>query len=219
MPGSLFLTNSYHYLNYFADLINNKTPCRLISYTDDFVIMHKKPFTQLQLALFKDRLESEGLKLNEVKTRLVNMSKQRSEFDFLGYNFKKVPCFWRNGHWYLKVQPSKKSQMKFKETIRKVVKHRTSKTLEQLIDEVNPIILGWDNYFSQCGYPQRVFFKMDWFVVGRFYRWSKRLSQRSQQVSGTGCVENTPEKRFRVFRCAKGWHCEGCIVKKQNRAG
>jgi len=31
---------------------------------------------------------------------------------------------------------------------------------------VNPIILGLKNYLLQCGYPQKVFFMMDWLVSG-----------------------------------------------------
>jgi len=169
------------YLNDLCILINTKTPCRMISYADDFVIMHKRPFTGEQLSWFSKMVESEGLTFNENKTRVVNMNKRRAEFDFLGFNFKQVPCFWKKGRWYLKIQPSKKSQKKFKDKIRSIVKHRTSKTLEALIAEVNPIIVGWKNYFVRCGYPKRVFYKMDWFIVGRFYRWAKRLSQRSSK--------------------------------------
>ena len=63
-------------------------------------------------------------------------------------------------------------------SIRQIVKHRTSRTLDELIAKVNPIIRGWYNYFHGIGYPRQVFFKLDWFIAGRFYRWAKRLSQR-----------------------------------------
>lgn len=169
------------YLNDFNILINTRTPCRMISYADDFVIMHRKPFTEEQLSWFRKIVEAEGLLLNEKKTRVVDTGKQLAEFDFLGFNFKRVPDFWKKGWWYLKVQPSKKSQKKFKANIRTIVKHRTTKTLGRLIADVNPIIEGWKNYFIRCGYPKQVFSKMDWFVVGRFYRWAKRLSQRSSK--------------------------------------
>ena len=82
---------------------------------------------------------------------------------------------------YVKVQPSKKSMKRFKDRIRQIVKHRTPLTLEQLIDQVNPIIRGWRNYFAAAGYPRQVFFKLDWFVCARFYRWSRRLSQRGSK--------------------------------------
>lgn len=187
------------YLNDFSAMINTKTPCRMISYADDFVILHKQPFTEVQLAWFRGRLEAEGLRLNEAKTQLVNMRVQRSEFDFLGFTFKKVPCYWKKGHWYLKVQPSKKSQRKFKDAIRQIVKHCTSRRLEQLIELVNPIIRGWKNYFSQCGYPQRVFFKMDWFTVGRFYRWAKRLSQRSSKCLAPDALKTLRKNGLEFF--------------------
>ena len=58
------------YLNDFSELINTKTPCRLISYADDFVILHKEPFTEEQLAWFKGKLEIEGLRLNEAKRNM-----------------------------------------------------------------------------------------------------------------------------------------------------
>ena len=61
------------------------------------------------------------------------------------------------------------------------MKHRTPLILEQLIGQVNPLIRGWRNYFSGVGYPRQVFFKLDWFVCARFYRWSRRLSQRGSK--------------------------------------
>ncbi|PIP05143.1 MAG: hypothetical protein CO012_08510 [Syntrophobacterales bacterium CG_4_8_14_3_um_filter_49_14] len=187
------------YLNDFSELINAKTPCRMISYADDFVILYGKPYTAVQQEWIKHKLEEEGLTLNERKTRMVDMGMQRAEFDFLGYNFKRVPCFWKKGRWYIKVQPSKKSQKKFKDAIRDIVKHRTSKRLDELIEAVNPIIRGWKNYFAQCGYPKSVFFKMDWFVVGRFYRWAKRLSQRSSKCLTPDALKILRQKGLELF--------------------
>lgn len=197
------------YLNDFSQLINTKTPCRMISYADDFVVLSKKPFTGVQRAWIREKLEAEGLRLNEAKTQVVDMSRRRSGFDFLGFNFKKVPCFWKKGHWYIKVQPSKKSQEKFKDAIRKIVKHSTSKKLEQLIEAVNPIIRGWKNYFSQCGYPQRVFFKMDWFVVGRFYRCAKRLSQRSSKCLAPDALKILRKKGLELFAAPRAGTVKG----------
>lgn len=150
----------------------------MISYADDFVILHRKPYTERQVEWFKEKLASEGLTINEDKTRVVDMSQHRAEFDFLGFIFKIAASPWSKSRLYLQVQPSRKSQQRFKAAIWDIVKHRTSLTLGQLIAKVNPIVRGWRNYFNSCGYPTRIFFKMDWFVVARFYRWSKRLSQR-----------------------------------------
>jgi len=199
------------YLNDFSELINAKTPCRMISYADDFVILYGKPYTAVQQEWIKGKLEEEGLTLNESKTKMVDMKMQRAEFDFLGYNFKKIPDFRKKGRWYMKVQPSRKSRKKFMDAIRSIVKHRTSKVLDELIDAVNPVIRGWRNYFAQCGYPKRVFFKMDWFVVGRFYRWAKRLSQRRSKCLAPDAWKILRQKGLELFVVTKSRAVKGAV--------
>ena len=191
------------YLNDFSDLINTRTPCRMVSYADDFVILNRQPFTQRQIRWFRSKLAHEGLTVNEAKTHVVNMGRHRAEFDFLGFNFKMAPCRFKQGHCYMKLQPAKKSQMKFKNTIRGIVKHRTSRNLEKLIAAVNPVIRGWRNYFSQCGYPKHVFFKMDWFVVARFYRWSRRLSQRRSKRLAPDALKTLITEGLELFAAPK----------------
>ncbi len=165
------------YLNDFCRTIAKYTPCQIITYADDFVILHKRRFTRRQRDWFETRLQGEGLTINREKTRVVDMGELGAGFDCLGFTLKRVKGFYRHTR-YVKIQPSKKSQRKFKDAIRQIVKHRTARTLDELVAHVNPITRGWRNYFEGVGHPRRVFFKMDWFTVGRFYRWSRRLSQR-----------------------------------------
>ena len=188
------------YLNDFSNLITTRTPCRMISYADDFVILHRQPYTERQVQWFKEKLALEGLTINEAKTRVVDMRKQKAEFDFLGFTFKMVASRWPNGSPYLRVEPSKKSQERFKAAIRDIVKHRTSLTLNELIAKVNLIVRGWRNYFNSCGYPNRIFFKMDWFVVARFYRWANRLSQRRSKCLTPDPLKKLMQKGLELFR-------------------
>ena len=111
----------------------------------------------------------------------------------------------------MKVQPSRKSRKKFMDAIRSIVKHRTSKVLDELIDAVNPVIRGWRNYFAQCGYPKRVFFKMDWFVVGRFYRWAKRLSQRRSKCLAPDAWKILRQKGLELFVVTKSRAVKGAV--------
>jgi RNA-directed DNA polymerase len=74
---------------------------------------------------------------------------------------------------YIEIAPSRKSQKKFKEAIREIVKHRTSATLEVLVARVNRITRGWKNYFGKVGYPRKIFFKLDWFGVISLVRQAK----------------------------------------------
>jgi RNA-directed DNA polymerase len=168
------------YLNDFCKLIEEKTPGRIITYADDFVILSKQAYTAEQLEWVERRLQREGLTLNKDKTHCVDMSKEGQEFDFLGFNFKRVRSFYGKST-YIEIAPSRKSQKKFKEAIREIVKHRTSATLEVLVARVNRITRGWKNYFGKVGYPRKIFFKLDWFVVARFYRWSRNRSQRKSR--------------------------------------
>jgi len=168
------------YLNDFCKLIEEKTPCQIITYADDFVILSKQAYTAEQLEWVERRLQREGLTLNKDKTHCVDMSEEGQEFDFLGFNFKRVRSFYGKST-YIEIAPSKKSQKKFKEAIREIVKHRTSATLEELVARVNRITRGWKNYFGKVGHPRKIFFKLDWFVVARFYRWSRNRSQRKSR--------------------------------------
>ncbi len=140
--------------------------------------MHQQNYTQAQLDWFVKELAAEGLTINPDKTRVVDMSVRGAAFEFLGFSIKRVRGYY-GGKEFIKIQPSKASMAQFKDNIRDIVKHRTSLTLAQLIARVNPIIRGWRNYFAGVGYPRSVFFKLDWFVCARFYRWSRRLSQRA----------------------------------------
>lgn len=168
------------YLNDFCKVIEEKTPCRIITYADDFVILNKQTYTAAQLEWVERRLKREGLTLNKDKTHCVDMSEMGQEFDFLGFNFKRVRGYYGKST-YIKIAPSKKSQKKFKEAIREIVKHRTSATLEVLVARVNRVTRGWKNYFGEVGYPRKIFFQLDWFVVARFYRWSRNRSQRKSR--------------------------------------
>ena len=84
------------YLNDFCLTIADRTPCKIITYADDFVILHRERYTRKQLDWFETRLQREGLTINREKTRVVDMSELGAGFDFLGFNLKKVKGFYRN---------------------------------------------------------------------------------------------------------------------------
>ena len=169
------------YLNDFVKLINEKTPCRLISYADDFVIMHKEKYTDVQLNWFEKCIEKEGLTINKQKTTVVDTTIKGSQFNFLGFVFRRVRNRYNKFKSYIKIEPSTKAINKLKETIRNIVKHKTSRTLHLMIVKLNPIIRGWINYFRIIGNPRDIFAKLDRFVNHRFYQWAKRLSQRKSK--------------------------------------
>lgn len=176
------------YLNDFCMLIQEKTPCKIITYADDFVILHREPYSLEQLDWVEKTLSKEGLTLNKDKTRCVDMSVCGNAFNFLGFQFRRVRRYNRNNQ-YIRIEPSKKSQAKFKEAIRDIVKRRTSQTLDVLVERVNQVNRGWKQYFGKVGYPRKIFFMLDWFVVARFYRWSRKRSQRKSKYLAQGAYK------------------------------
>lgn len=170
------------YLNDFITLINEKTPCKAFAYADDFVIMYRSAFTGEQLPWIKKLLSHEDLELNEEKSSAVDMSKIGEEFDFLGFAFKCAAYFKNRNNRFIKVEASKTSIRRIKDKIRDIVKHRTSLTLNELVRRINYLVRGWRNYFYIKGMDKRIFYRLDYFMTGRFYRWSKRLSQRSSKI-------------------------------------
>lgn len=165
------------YLTDFCQEIGRRKTVKLVTYADDLVLMHRQAFTVDQKAWVALRLAKEGMTLNKEKTRYVDLWDTQQCFDFLGFNFRWVKGYYRDTY-HFKVQPSKKSQKRFKDKIRSIICHRNPQTADILVSRTNRLVRGWKQYFGAVGYPRQVFFKLDWFTVGRFYRWSRSRSQR-----------------------------------------
>lgn len=115
----------------------------LIRYADDVLILTRygteKVFNQ-----FQQLTADLKLKLNLKKTRIVEARKE--SFDFLGYSFRKTlnpkktkvaAYFW----------PSQKAEKTIREKIRKITNPCRPIKVEEVIEQLNPVIRGWVNYF------------------------------------------------------------------------
>jgi RNA-directed DNA polymerase len=117
----------------------------LVRYADDFVILcSKRPEFYLEQA--KKVLDRLGLKLNEQKTRIVNV--REDSFDFLGNRFVVHPSK-RSGELKTFYYPTPKAMKAVKKKIQEVIRKGQHRDLPKLIQEkVNPILRGWGNYFK-----------------------------------------------------------------------
>jgi hypothetical protein len=87
-----------------------------------------------------------GLTVNEKKTRLVKLSEER--FDFLGYTVGQF--YGYRGRPYRGTAPSMKSIKRLRERIHDETTNRWNATMPQKrVEEINPMLRGWANYFSQ----------------------------------------------------------------------
>jgi RNA-directed DNA polymerase len=91
---------------------------------------------QKALAQVRHWTTQAGLKLHPDKTGIVN-AQQKGGFDFLGYHFE------RGYRW-----PRKKSEQKFRDTIRSKTKRTNGHSLHAIILDVNRTVKGWFEYFK-----------------------------------------------------------------------
>ena len=120
-----------------------------------------------------------GLKINQEKTRVVNLSRSDGTLDFLGFRFRKRACQWRKGHWYYHQQPSPISLQKQRDWLYSQTGNRQCHVpVRDLIAYINRHCLGWGNYF-RAGYPRTAFQALDHFVRLRLIKHLKRRSQRA----------------------------------------
>jgi len=121
----------------------------MVRYADDFVILTKSKGRANHIAkeviAVLDKL---GLKINEEKTSIRHLAET---FTFLGYTFGggkyyqgeggiKIARIWK--------KPSAKAIQVLKGKIRKLTRRQQPRNISMLIDNLNPVIRGWYNYFQ-----------------------------------------------------------------------
>lgn len=148
----------------------------LVRYADDFVAlcatesMAKEALRRIGLVM--DRL---GLTLHPAKTRLVDLSRGRESFVFLGCTVRKKRSIQRApGKYYMQRWPSPKATKKLRDRVRELTsKQQSGKDVKQIIAALTPVLRGWGNYF-RTGNADREFNKMDSFVIKSLLRWQYR---------------------------------------------
>jgi len=112
---------------------------RMVRYADDFVVLCRTA-EQAQAALIevKSWVEQNGLRLNADKTHVGDCRQAGQGFDFLGYRFE------AGRRW---VRP--KSFKALRERIRRRTQRTRGDSLAKIIEDLNPMLRGWFNYFKQ----------------------------------------------------------------------
>lgn len=158
------------YLNYLDRVWTER--CRqvgvLVRYADDLVILCRTEADAWEayrrLGIVTERL---GLTLHPTKTRLVNLKGGHEGFDFLGFHHRKVRS-WRYQRYYLQCWPRRQATQAMREKVRTITGRRGGRTrsLEEVIGELNPVVRGWGNYFRE-GNSTRQFQALDSYVRER----------------------------------------------------
>lgn len=117
---------------------------KMVRYADDLVIMTKYQAEKF-LRELKENLSKLKLKVKEAKTRTLDAKEET--FDFLGFEFKKAWTHTEPKRRAAIFFPSHKSELAIKEKIRKVTNPSRPLGVERVVEELNPVLRGWVNYF------------------------------------------------------------------------
>jgi len=143
----------------------------LTRFADDWVIIcTSRREAERALTSARTVLEGElGLRVHPDKTRIVHVAQG---FEFLGYKIKqgKGRLQYRAGGPDLYAYPRDRTIERFKQRVRHITTRRNPKKLEGLLDELNPVIRGWGNYFRRA-HVRRLFHRLDGWILRRIWSW------------------------------------------------
>lgn len=139
----------------------------LTRYADDWVIVCRSR-QEAERALTKAGalLGELGLQLHQEKTRIVHIIQG---FEFLGYKIGRGRGLrHKAGGPSLYAIPSDRSVRAFEDKVRTATNRRNPKDLKGVLDELNPILRGWGNYYRRA-HVRRLFNRLNRWVVRRVW--------------------------------------------------
>lgn len=171
---------------------------KLIRYADDFVILFAtKEDAELGLKLVKSQLMRLNLKLNEKKTKIVDLN--REGFDFLGFYHNRMMSLKYKKKFTYRC-PSTKAMNSIRKKIRDKIGSRAVLKLstEEVIKCINPLLCGWMNYFKY-GNSAKKFIQIDSYVKERLNLWWKK-KHRERGSFWVGKFFNEEYYKFNVVK-------------------
>jgi len=146
---------------------------RLVRYADDFVVMCD---TRVAVEEARHRVSGVltrlGLELHPEKTRVVDLSRGRGGFDFLGCHLRKRMSgpIWeqrRQRVYFLHRGPSQRAMRRVRTRIRELTpRGRCHEDLRTVIADINAVVQGWGQYF-RTGNAATRFLQLDRYVEER----------------------------------------------------
>ena len=169
---------------------------RLTRWADDWVVTCQTGAEAKQaLETARKILEKLGVRLNLAKTRIVHITKG---FEFLGFKIQRGKARFQLSRARIKARlnrhnlyaiPAQKSVDRFKDQIRALTQRKVPLNVREVIEELNPIIRGWGNYYCRANVRKR-FHQLDGWIVQRI------LAQRAKRWRNTAWKEY-PTRRLR----------------------
>ena len=126
----------------------------------------------------REELAKLKVEINEEKSRMVDLSKGES-FCFLGFEYRLIRS--RFGKWWPQYVPRLKKRTALLAKLKTVFQRYLSQPVERVIEEINPILRGWVNYFA-AGHSSQCFSFISQWVERKI----RRHLMRAQGLQGFG---------------------------------
>lgn len=184
---------------------------RMIRYADDFILMGKE-LEEWVIQELEKRLDRMGLSLNAQKSKRIKATEE--PLYFLGFRVSLDKDIFGRAKKYWNIQPSEKACKKIRQKIKDKLHKIGHYPAAAMVNELNPIIQGWINYFRIEGvsYPQMALRDLDHYLYDRINRYYKRKSQRKCNLYGPQAYEVLTQKyglkrpyKATIYRPAKAW--------------
>ncbi len=152
-------------------------------FADDLVVMvdshprHVWLFDAVQKRL-REEFDKLQVEVNEEKSRIVDLARGEC-FGFLGFDFRRVRT--SKGRWMPLVLPQMKKRTELLRKLKGIFNRSRSQPLRGVIDQINPILRGWVNYFA-IGNASRCFSFIRLWVEKKI----RRLLAKARQRRGFG---------------------------------
>jgi RNA-directed DNA polymerase len=137
----------------------------VVRYADDFIVTGATPevLEDEVKPVITAFLAERGLKLSEDKTKITPIE---AGFDFLGFNIRKY-------QGKLLIKPTKDSIKHVIKRLRDTFKANLSAKTGNLIQQLNPLIRGWANYY-RGSVASVAFAKIDRAIAHASWKWARR---------------------------------------------
>jgi len=187
-----------------------KNSVKVVRYADDFIVTasYEWIFGKLITPTIDKFLKVRGLNLNKEKTKIVNL---KDGFDFLGFTVRIYPNKTMKYGWKFLTKPSEKSIQRIRIKLQSIIYNNISVTAGELIEKLNPILIGWGNYY-RISAASVTFKRIDYYLRILLKRWVKKKyhKEKNKMIKELFVIEEKSKiERF------KGLHNEKLQILKK----